>query len=91
MRAPTHSTATVASSITYTDGGAVIDGAVTAGRDVSGRDQINITIQQTALVTPPPVLPPSNLHHSTLRDRSQNTSVARLNKRWAFASAGSFR
>ncbi|MCE7987040.1 MAG: hypothetical protein DYG89_38195 [Caldilinea sp. CFX5] len=45
-----------------TSGGAMIDGMVTAARDVIGRDQINITIQQTVVMTPAPPLPPSDLH-----------------------------
>lgn len=45
-----------------TSGGAVIDGMVTAGRNFIGRDQINITIHQTTLMTPAPPLPPSDLH-----------------------------
>lgn len=46
----------------HTAGGAVIDGTVMAGRDVIGRDQINITIHQTVVVTSSTPLPPSDLH-----------------------------
>jgi hypothetical protein len=42
----------------HTDGGAVIDGMVTAGGDVIGRDQINITIHQAVqVVSVEPLLP----------------------------------
>jgi hypothetical protein len=45
-----------------TDGGAHIGGAVTAGHDVIGRDQISVTIQQTLYAVQASELPPSNLH-----------------------------
>lgn len=45
----------------HTDSSAAINGMVTAGGDVIGRDQINITIHQTVLTTAPS-LPPSDLH-----------------------------
>lgn len=46
----------------HTSGGALIDGMVTAGGDVIGRDQINITIHQTVQVVSAEPLPPSDLH-----------------------------
>lgn len=47
---------------TQTGGGAYIDGSVTAGGDVIGRDQISVTVHQTIQVVGTVELPPSNLY-----------------------------
>jgi len=49
-------------STIHTEGGAAIDGAVTAGQDFIGRDQINISIHAVVQAAPVQALPPSNLY-----------------------------
>lgn len=64
MTAPTNQPVAASDnpSIARTGGGAVINGIVTAGGDVIGRDQINITIHQTVQVVSAEPLPASNVH-----------------------------
>jgi hypothetical protein len=64
MTIPTDQSVTTSNSpmAFHTGGGAVIDGMVTAGGDVIGRDQINITIHQTVQVVSAEPLPLSDLH-----------------------------